>query len=485
MGTKAAPPLTLRNVTATPFTLKSIERFVAPHALGHGTEVKTKGLFHNVTSFAGLSGSNASVPNVPGIKEGAQSFAREDANVLVGPFKTAHTEIKTTERSPQEVLRLTFHLDNEDHRIDVPSGSSRSNELTPLVPQPKFRLTGVFTPEASWLAIYSSSDLHCWMRNLKDITPISALSIPGTHNSPTCHKALPSVRCQAVPPTKQLANGVRFFDVRVQPEGDGKGPALVLVHGVFPISLTGSKYFRELLDEVYAFLAENPSETIIMSLKREGTGSASDQDLARVLHEYYTSSNDASKWWVDPALPNLGQARGKVVLLRRFAIPDEYHNEHDGRGWGLDAESWADNTACDTHGIVCVQDFYEVLEAENIDKKLAFAQEHCKRSCACIAPLPGINTDPDHPVPPGPLYINFLSASNFWKKGCWPEKIAEKLNPGMVRWLCCEHGGDDEQGDGATGVVVMDWVGDQGDWDIVRCIVGMNSRLMRRENDMK
>lgn len=37
------------------------------------------------------------------------------------------------------------------------------------------------------------------------------------------------------------------------------------------------------------------------------------------------------------------------------------------------------------------------------------------------------------------------------------------------------------QGDGGVGIVVCDWVGKDGDWDLVRCIVGMNSRLLLRE----
>ena len=481
----AAPPLTIRNLTATPLELRVIERFEAPHKLPRDTEHKAKDIFQNVTSFAGLSGRSSTAPSAPALAEGAHSFARQDVNVRVGPFKTVHTDFRASERAPNEILRLLINFDGEDHRIDVPGHSSRSTVFSPMMPQSRFDFTGVFIPEASHLAIYSSSNLHCWMKNLRDQTPISALSIPGTHNSPTHHKALPSVRCQAVSPTEQLNNGVRFFDVRLQPEGDVSNPALILVHGVFPISLTGPKYFRQLLDDVYSFLAENPSETVIMSLKREGTGNATDQDLARILHEHYVSGPDAGKWWVDPAMSTLGQVRGKVVLLRRFAIPDEYHGEHDGRGWGLEAECWADNTACDTHGAVCVQDFYEVMETENIEKKLGFAQEHCKRAGEQVAPLPGLNTDAANPVPGGPLYINFLSASNFWKKECWPEKIAEKLNPGMVRWLCCEHcKEDDAQGDAGTGVVVMDWVGGGGDWDLVRCVVGMNSKLMMREAQM-
>ena len=28
----------------------------------------------------------------------------------------------------------------------------------------------------------------------------------------------------------------------------------------------------------------------------------------------------------------------------------------------------------------------------------------------------------------------------------------------------------------ATGIVITDWVGACGDWDLVRCVVGMNAR---------
>jgi len=37
--------------------------------------------------------------------------------------------------------------------------------------------------------------------------------------------------------------------------------------------------------------------------------------------------------------------------------------------------------------------------------------------------------------------------------------------------------GMDPKGDGSTGIVVCDWVGLNGDWDLVRCIVGMNVKL--------
>lgn len=466
--------LTIRNLTATPLALTLVERFEAPDSL----QQRSESIFTNVTSIVT---SNATTPARPHLAESALSFAKNEVNIRVAPFTTQTTDIEAKQAHHGNVVRLTFEAEGERYRIDTPSFKNESQTLSPLVPQPKFQFTGVHVPEDSYLTIYSSANLQCWMQHLKDATPLSALSMPGTHNSPTCHRALPSVRCQAVSPRVQLDNGVRFFDIRVQPEAPNS-PNLVLVHGVFPISLTGPKHFRSLVDDVYAFLNDNPSESLVMSVKREGTGNLSDEQLGRILHDHYTTGGDAHRWYVDPAIPTLSQVRGKIVLMRRFRIDDRMHAEHGSRGWAIDAECWADNTATDLHGSVCVQDFYQVLETENVQKKLDYAEAHLQRAAACMCPLPGITTDKDHPVPPDPFYLNFLSASNFWKVGCWPEKIARKLNPAIVKWLCCKHAQDKGHvGDGGTGIVVCDWVGADGDWDLVRCIVGMNARLMARE----
>lgn len=36
-------------------------------------------------------------------------------------------------------------------------------------------------------------------------------------------------------------------------------------------------------------------------------------------------------------------------------------------------------------------------------------------------------------------------------------------------------------GDGSTGIVVCDWIGAEGDWSIVNCILGFNTRFMSSE----
>ncbi|KAI4143353.1 MAG: hypothetical protein L6R39_004597 [Caloplaca ligustica] len=442
---------------------------------------------HNITSLF----RNATTPAAAPVSEPATIFAPHDVSIRIEPFKALRTDIRP--QNPNETLHLVFVTEGEKHKLDTPKPTSNSTTLEPLTENPRFNFTAVHLLEHAHLTLYSSAHLSSWMRSLRNDTPLSALSIPGTHNSPTCHRALPSVRCQATSPPEQLDNGVRFLDIRVQPESpsDPSQDGLILVHGVFPISLTGNKYLRDLLKEVYTFLERNPSETVIMSLKREGTGDATDAQLSRILRDHYAS--DPNRWFTAPRIPYLGEARGKIVLIRRFALDDSLKQEWGGAGWGIDAENWADNTPNATcpSGDICVQDFYEVLETENIEKKIQFSQEHLRRAAECVCMLPGHDEVPPNPPPTQPFFINFLSASNFWKAGCWPDKIAAKLNPAIVDFLCRKHnevdGVQPEQaqaaGDGSTGIVVCDWVGHKGNWDLVRCIVGMNAKLEMRERD--
>ena len=489
------PPLTIRNLTSTPLELKRLERHQAPEAPTSPGGGGLGGLGNVTRNFTALMG-NATAPTSLELAENAQSYRDENLSITIGPFQTAKTEIESSGRWPSEILRLTFEHDGERHRLDTPTPSSESTTLTPLTPTPRWRYTAVYLPQHSHVSLFSSANLAGWMGELKDETPLSGLSIPGTHNSPTCHRALPSVRCQAVGVREQLENGVRFLDVRVQPESpeDASHEGLVLVHGVFPISLTGAKYFRGLVSDVEAFLAAHPSETVIMSVKREGPGTHTDAQLSRKLRDHY--AGDVNRWFTAPRIPSLGEARGKIVLLRRFALDPALKSEWDGAGWAIDAETWAYNTADDTcaSGDVCVQDFCEVLETENIDKKIGLAEAHLERAACCVCPLPGVHTEMQQQQQKMPLYLNFLSASNFWKVGCWPERIAAKLNPAMVDFLCRRHAAaadagaagegrrpNNPTGDGGTGIVVCDWVGLNGDWDLVRCIVGMNSKLELRE----
>lgn len=471
------PDIKIRNLSDKRLKLVSVERFDSPDQGGFQIQNVTRSFMH-VTNSIGLTNSTTR-RSVPEISTDAQPFENQEISINLDPFSVTQTDIKPFVNNDKERLRLTFEADGGGrHRMYTPVPTTETHGLEIVGDNHGVRFTGIFLPDDSFVALYESSDLDHWMERINDNVPIGALSIPGTHNAPTCHNAPPSVRCQAVSPVEQLQNGVRFFDIRVQvPEPfDGGSDKLVLVHSVFPISLTGNKYFRDLYNECRKFLDEHPSETLIMSLKREGSGKGTDEQLSRVLKDHYTNPN---QWWTRPWLPRLGEARGKIVLVRRFNLDEPLKHEWDNKGWGIDGATWADNTPnsmCPS-GDICVQDFYEVLETPSIEQKITYAREHMERSGCCCYNF----DDREAKVP---LYINFLSASNFWKVGTWPEKVAAKVNPAITAHLCTRHMLEDDsrvkQGEWSTGIVVCDWVGLDGDWDLVRSIVGMNSKLPRR-----
>jgi len=155
-----------------------------------------------------------------------------------------------------------------------------------------------------------------------------------------------------------------------------------------------------------------------------------------------------------------------MVLMRRYGLDDETKALNGGQGIGINAEGWANNTRCDEREHVVVQDFYAVMETEQIESKIDACRAFLDRSGSSRTNVDDVQ----------PLHLNFLSASNFWRVGCWPDKIAAKLNPAVTQHLCLRHVVEKE-GDGCTGIVVCDWVGNQGDWDLVRCIVGMNGKI--------
>ena len=441
-------PMTIRNLTSTPIKVQRFEihqrdggKFgkAAKNATSLFTKSKTRPLIHEKT---------------------------EEILVEIPNGETCRLDIASA-NPPHEILSIYFEIETQVYQTNIIHATRHSQYLMALnenSDSPPFKRISVYHPQHHHLVLAYRNSYSSWMQKLNDEVPLSALSIPGTHNSPTYHRALPSVRCQVTSVREQMKRGVRFLDVRVQPEhpADPRKEGLTLVHGVFPISLTGPRHFRTLVDEVLAFLAKCPSETIIMSVKREGPGRATDAHLSRILHDHY--ANDEHKWFTAPRIPYLGEARGKIVLVRRFALEESLQSEWGSKGWGIDASCWADNSpnSLCASGHVCIQDFYEVLETQNIEQKIKYSIEHLQRAASHVCTSTDLLVASEEVKQP--LMINFLTASNFWKMGCWPDRIAAKLNPAIVEYLCLNHNEaeGEEKGDGSTGIVVCDWVGHNG-----------------------
>lgn len=290
------------------------------------------------------------------------------------------------------------------------------------------------------------------MNDVDDDTNIARLSIPGTHNSAACHTALPSVQCQGGSVTDQLENGVRFLDIRCGKlfltEGE-EAKDLQVIHGKFPVKLPFPEKVSSVLDEVYEFLHNNSSETVIVSLKQEGTDdwdNDNDEFANCIWDRYIDECKD--NWYLNNDLPKLGDARGKAILFRRFGVKDEDKADN----FGFDAHYWKYNTTNDDRGIFAVQDFCEIEDVSAIDNKIEYVSSFVKHAIEYNL----TDSDPK-------LFINFGSGSNFFNTDCWPQSIAQKMVDAGIH----------ENFGKANGVVVLDYV-ENDDWKIVKQLVDQN-----------
>lgn len=290
-----------------------------------------------------------------------------------------------------------------------------------------------------------------WLGELNDDTRIGSLAIPGTHNSFACHTALPSVQCQGESVKDQLEHGVRFLDVRV-----GKHPLksgdeandLTVVHGKFPVRIPFPLKLADALDEVYQFLDDNNSETVILSIKQEGTGEwNNDQDEFGKL--FWSNFVDAAKdkYYLGLQLPTLGDARGKIILFRRFGVRDDH-----GGNYGFDAHLWKYNTTEDDRGPFCVQDFCEIQSADDIPKKVDYVKNLARKAAEHNS------TSSDNK-----LFVNFTSGSNFFDPACWPQPVAKAM---------AEHNLQDSFSKG-SGIIVLDYT-EEDNWKLTRELVDKN-----------
>lgn len=190
-----------------------------------------------------------------------------------------------------------------------------------------------------------------FMGAIDDKTPLSAIVLPGTHDSGATKEfklagvaVAGTAKCQTLSISEQLAIGVRFFDIRLRRVNG----SLHVYHGEVDQELS----FDAVLAAFYGFLEENPSEALIVSIKEEcdpeGDNAAFDQMVREVL------AKARERWYLGSDIPTLGAVRGKCVLMRRFGTSGSY---------GFDASSgWADNTTFTiTRGAykLEVQDYYQ------------------------------------------------------------------------------------------------------------------------------
>lgn len=181
--------------------------------------------------------------------------------------------------------------------------------------------------------------MNKWMKNIPDNTLLSDINLPGTHNSATKYVQFAFIsQCQKSSIYEQLNIGVRFLDIRVEEAGN----RLKLVHSFCNCYSPADKkkllFSEDVVEDCSKFLKENPSETILFSLKRDN-GSSQE----KVFDLFFNKHLSDKIWYKENRIPSLGEARGKIVLIRRCCI-DSSNSDYSDNNTGLNFSTWKDQS---------------------------------------------------------------------------------------------------------------------------------------------
>lgn len=212
--------------------------------------------------------------------------------------------------------------------------------------------------------INRTSDRAEWMKRHPDNTPLVHLNIPGSHDSATWNynqasqdslegitdlnqvtvPAPETYRCQDLPFIDMLDMGIRAFDLRYG--FDPTNTTLVFYHGFALLSETAT--VDDVLFGFYQWLDDHPSETVFLSFQHESSTTryaSNDTEVQQSL--YNTLSAPAARHYflqTKDHLGTLGEARGKIILLRRFdldQLPSSYAKTLPGLHFS--PSLWTDN----------------------------------------------------------------------------------------------------------------------------------------------
>ncbi|MFE5853615.1 phosphatidylinositol-specific phospholipase C domain-containing protein [Streptomyces sp. NPDC056500] len=297
-----------------------------------------------------------------------------------------------------------------------------------------------------------------WMSRINDDVSLGRLSVPGTHDTL-------AIRGGDIAETQedfgvsgqtlraQLDAGIRSIDIRVRVIGD----RFTIHHGTFYQEAN----FSDVLLELKTFLTARPTETVLLNLKAECTGSwpsctdepdtTTGEDRRRIF-EWYRDNDPNRDVLYQPSvsgantidMPNLGQVRGKAVLT-----------QFRGPGGGPFGNLGLTHLYSDPNRAHYIQDEDYVASLDDISNKWDKAKRHFER----------INADPDQNA----LYLNYLSGASVL---AYPYSVAggqlgfRGVNEFALNYL---QAGSANR----TGVVIMDYPGGA----LINSILAANATL--------
>ncbi|ATB48299.1 phosphatidylinositol phosphodiesterase [Corallococcus macrosporus DSM 14697] len=151
-----------------------------------------------------------------------------------------------------------------------------------------------------------------WMSWVPDSTSLAALSLPGTHDTMAYQSYGGSLtQTQSLALRKQLDAGIRALDIRCRHIAD----SFTIHHGVVYLHVN----FDDVLRTSIQFLNANPSETLVMRVKKEHTEENVTRSFAATYEAYRNNPAYQPYLWTGRHVPTLREVRGKIVILDDFA----------------------------------------------------------------------------------------------------------------------------------------------------------------------
>lgn len=203
------------------------------------------------------------------------------------------------------------------------------------------------------------------MKKYPDDTLLVHMNIPGTHDSATWNYTQATqnsllgitdlnqvtvpppqtFRCQQLSWIDMLSMGIRAFDLRYAL--NPTNTPLIFYHSQALLSETAT--VDDVLFGFYHWLDQHPSETLFLSLQYEGSTALHATNSATVqLQLYEALTSPAARSYIvqkKDELGTLGEARGKITLMRRFdldQLPASYTNNLPGLHFS--PSLWKDNS---------------------------------------------------------------------------------------------------------------------------------------------
>jgi len=158
-------------------------------------------------------------------------------------------------------------------------------------------------------------------------------------------------RCQDLSIVNMLDDGIRVFDLRYA--YDVTNTTLVFWHGPGLVSETAT--VDDVLYGFYRWLDDHPSEALFLSFQYEGsTTPYATEDAGVQLQLFNALSSPAAREYflqTTGTIGTLGEARGKITLLKRFdfdRLPQRYSDALPGIHFS--PANWTDNV-CASFGL--------------------------------------------------------------------------------------------------------------------------------------